>query len=130
MLLGFVLIVVLLFHPTPIKSLASKIESGNTTPTLKLKQYWMVFLKKGPAYETGRNDSLQQAHIRSIQQLVKAGKLVAAGPFTDDGDLRGIFIMDCADSMEVKNLVSKDPAVATGRFVFELKPWLTTGISQ
>ncbi|RFS19720.1 hypothetical protein DVR12_21725 [Chitinophaga silvatica] len=133
MLLGFVIIVMFTFHTTPIKSIASSIGSGtfsSISPTLRLKQYWMVFFKKGPAYQNGRSDSLQQAHIRNIEQLVKVGKLVVAGPFTDDGELRGIFIMDCKDSTEVISLVSKDPAVIMGKLTFEIKPWLTNGIGQ
>lgn len=128
LLLGFVLIVVFLFHPTPIKSITPNL-AGTKTVTQDLKQYWMVLLKKGPKYqESMNNDSLQQAHVHNIQQLVNTGKLVVAGPFTDDGDLRGIFIMDCQDSAEVNKLVNKDPAVAAGKLTFEIKPWLTNQI--
>lgn len=128
LLLGFVLIVVFLFHPTPIKSIAPNL-TGTKTVTQGLKQYWMVLLRKGPKYEEiARNDSLQQAHVHNIEQLVKNGQLIIAGPFTDNGELRGIFIMDCQDSVEVNKLVKKDPAVIAGKLTFEIKPWLTNVI--
>ncbi|MBO9727537.1 MAG: hypothetical protein J7623_02755 [Chitinophaga sp.] len=87
----------------------------------------MVFLKKGPQ----RNqDSLvaakiQQDHLSNITKMAEAGKLLVAGPFGNDEDLRGIFIMNCKDSLEVVSLVNADPAVKAGRLVFEVKPWWT-----
>lgn len=88
----------------------------------------MVFLRKG----TRRNQDsavaakIQQDHLANIHQLADAGKILVAGPFGNDEDLRGIFIMNCKDSLEVVSLVNRDPAVVAGRLVFEVKPWWTT----
>jgi uncharacterized protein YciI len=49
--------------------------------------------------------------------------LAIAGPFGDDGDWRGIFILDVATVEEAKAQVDRDPAVQAGRFVYEIHPW-------
>jgi uncharacterized protein YciI len=129
LLLGFLVIVMLSFHPTPLQSVAlkvlpPKVKSGATP---ELKRYWMVFLRKGPRrnQDTAVAAKIQRDHLANIGKLAEAGKIVVAGPFGDNGDLRGIFIMDCADSLEAVSLVNTDPAVAAGRLSFEIKPWWT-----
>ncbi len=57
--------------------------------------------------------------------MAAAGKLNVAGPFLDEGDLRGIFIFDCTDEIEVKLLCDSDPAIKSGRLVYEIHPWMT-----
>lgn len=92
-----------------------------------MKKYWMVLLKKGPNRNQNEADAnlIQKKHIANIEKLAKSGKLLVAGPFDDDGDLRGIFILDCADSTEAANLVKTDTAVITGRLSYEIKGWWT-----
>ena len=91
----------------------------------EMKRYWLVLLKKGP----NRNqDSLsavkiQAAHMSNINRLAKEGKLIMAGPIGVDDDLRGIFLMNCADSAEVENFVKTDSAVVTGRLIMKYYPW-------
>ena len=91
----------------------------------EMKRYWLVMLKKGP----NRNqDSLsaakiQTAHLANINRLVKEGKIIMAGPMGTDGDLRGIFIMNCSDSTEIERIVNTDSAVMTGRLKMEYYPW-------
>ena len=50
-------------------------------------------------------------------------KLVAAGPFMDDGQLRGVFVF-AATPEEARALASEDPAVKAGRLALELRPWM------
>jgi uncharacterized protein YciI len=93
-----------------------------------LKTYQMVFLYKG---ENRNQDSLevekiQAAHLANIKLLLEEGKLIVAGPFLDDTDLRGIFIFDCESENEVKELVETDPAIKAGRLRYEIHPWMTT----
>lgn len=129
LLLGFLVIVMLSFHPTPLQSVALNVlppkDKSGATP--ELKRYWMVFLRKGPRrnQDTAVAAKIQHDHLANINKLANAGKILLAGPFGDDGDLRGIFIMDCKDSLEVVSLVNTDPAVAAGRLTFEVKSWWT-----
>lgn len=90
-----------------------------------MKHYVMAFLKAGP----NRNqDSLmrieiQKGHMANIQRLADEGKLVMAGPFEDDGDIRGIFIFNVTTIEEAKVLTATDPAIQAGRLIMELHPW-------
>lgn len=99
----------------------------DSVPAMEIKQYWMVFLKEGPnrVQDTAAEIIIQRKHMSNIQRLTEEGKMVLAGPFGGDGALRGIFIMDCKDSMEVAELIKSDTAIATGRLDFEIKPWWT-----
>ncbi|HVI45898.1 MAG TPA: YciI family protein [Chitinophaga sp.] len=128
MLLGFLIVVVLSFHPTPLKNVVTTISApGKKTDVSNVKRYWMVFLKKGPQCNQPEEEAarIRQAQYENIARLVKAGKMLVTGPFDNEEDLRGIYIMDCKDSLEAVELVNTDPAVRAGRLVFEVKPWLT-----
>ena len=102
----------------------------NNTPKkaeYEMKQYWMVFLKKGPHrdHDSATASKIQEGHMANIDRLANEGKILVAGPFGDDGDLRGIFIMDCKDEAEVRTLCESDPAVKAGRLALEIHPWWT-----
>jgi uncharacterized protein YciI len=90
-----------------------------------MKRYWLVLLKKGPSrnQDSISAEKIQAAHMANINRLAKEGKLIMAGPIGIEDDLRGIFIMNCADSTEVENFVRTDSAVITGRLIMKYYPW-------
>jgi len=90
-----------------------------------MKHYVMAFLKKGPLRDQDSitASDIQKAHMANINRLADEGKLVTAGPFEDDGELRGIFIFNVATLEEAQVLTSTDPAVKAGRLIMELHPW-------
>lgn len=90
-----------------------------------MKQYVMAFLKRGPNRDRTReeSDKLQRAHLDNIGKLAEEGKLVLAGPFLREGDLRGIYIFDVKTEEEARALVETDPAIKAGSLVMELIPW-------
>lgn len=90
-----------------------------------MKKYVMAFLKKGPNRDLSKDEAnkLQAAHMENIGKLVEAGKLVLAGPFFGDGDLRGIYIFDVETVEEAEALTNTDPAIQAGSLVMELVPW-------
>ena len=49
--------------------------------------------------------------MANIKMLANSGKLMVAGPFGDDGNWRGIFILDCKDKDEAEKLLQTDPAI-------------------
>lgn len=92
-----------------------------------MKTYQMVFLYKGPNRNQDSVEAMriQKEHLNNIQRLSDEGKLIVAGPFLDDEDLRGIFIFDVESEAEVKELVETDLAIQTGRLRYEIRPWMT-----
>jgi uncharacterized protein YciI len=62
--------------------------------------------------------------MANINRLAELKKLIAAGPFGDDGRLRGIFVFRVGSSEEAKTLIETDPAVQAGRLAMEIHPWM------
>src|SRR5438132_5011504 len=61
----------------------------------ELTTVYFAFLRRGPKWTPGtpENDKLQKAHIANIERLAEMKKLVFAGPFGDDGNLREVFVL-------------------------------------
>ena len=97
----------------------------------KLVQFQMAIMKKGPKWDTtkteDRNAILQQ-HVAKAMSLLDSGKAVIAGPFTDDGDLAGIFILRAASAAEAAGWIGEDPAVKAGLMTSEMHPWFSEDI--
>jgi uncharacterized protein YciI len=90
-----------------------------------MKQYVIAFLKKGPnrSQDSTQRAEIQKAHLENITRLAKEGKLIIAGPFLDNTDIRGIFIFDVESVEEAEKLTETDPAVKAGVLSMELHPW-------
>ncbi|MEQ9298514.1 MAG: YciI family protein [Cyclobacteriaceae bacterium] len=90
-----------------------------------MRAYVMAFLKRGPNRDLDSLEAvnLQRAHMDNIQRLAKEGTLVLAGPFMDDGDVRGIYVFAVATVAEAEALTATDPAIQAGSLVMELHPW-------
>ncbi len=90
-----------------------------------MHKYVMAFLKRGSNRDLDSLESqnLQRAHLDNIGKLAESGKLVLAGPFLDDGDLRGIYIFRVETVEEAEKLTRTDPAIQAGSLVMEMHPW-------
>ncbi|MDN4164359.1 YciI family protein [Cytophagales bacterium LB-30] len=90
-----------------------------------MKQYVMAFLKSGPnrSQDSATAAQIQRAHMDNIGRMAEEGKLVLAGPFLDEQELRGIYIFDVRTIEEAEALTASDPAVQAGRLIMELHPW-------
>jgi len=63
-------------------------------------RYTLGLLVRGPAWtaeRTPRTDSIQAGHRANIRRMWEHGALLAAGPFEDGGDLRGVFVFRPGD---------------------------------
>ncbi len=92
----------------------------------EMTTYQVAFLRRGPAWTPGSTpelEKLQAAHLAHIGKMAESGKLIIAGPFSDGGDLRGMFIFRVDTLEEAKALAEQDPAVKAGRLVLEWHPW-------
>jgi len=95
---------------------------------LKMNGVYFGFLKKGPNRKDGDADKpeiqeLQKAHIANINRLADLKKLVVAGPFGDEGELRGIFVFRVNSLQEAQDLAATDPMIKIDRLRIELHPW-------
>jgi uncharacterized protein YciI len=91
-----------------------------------MKTYVLAFLKrgtKGDQYTAEEKADIQKGHMANITRLVEAKKMVLAGPFMDNGDLRGLFFFDVPTIEEAEQLVATDPAIIAGVLAMELKLW-------
>lgn len=92
----------------------------------EMTTYYVGFLYRGPKWtpeQTPDTEALQKAHLANIQKLAQEGKLLVAGPFTDGGDLRGLYVFRVASMAEAQALAETDPAVKAGRLRLEFHPW-------
>jgi len=91
----------------------------------EMKRFWLVHLMKGPIrnQDSVSRVKIQAAHIANIVRLAKEGKIIMAGPIGVEGELQGIFLMNCNDSTEVESYVNTDTAVITGRLIMKYYPW-------
>ena len=98
------------------------------TSPLTMETVYLGFLKKGPNRKEGDGDTpeikkLQDAHIANIVRLAKMKKMVMAGPFGDDGELRGIFVFRVSSMKEAQDLAATDPMIKIDRLRIDLHPW-------
>lgn len=90
-----------------------------------MRSYVMAMLKSGPNrdQDSATRSALQRAHLDNIKRLAEEGKLVMAGPFLDDSEIRGIYIFAVPTIEEAEELTLTDPAVKAGSLIMELHPW-------
>lgn len=90
-----------------------------------MRQYVFAYLKKGPNRNLPKEEAekLQRAHLDNITRLAEEGKLVLAGPFMDDTDIRGIYVFAVESLEEAEKIANSDPAIQAGSLELELHPW-------
>lgn len=90
-----------------------------------MKKYVMAFLKKGPNKDLDKDSAmkLEMAHLKNIEKMAKDGKLVLAGPFFGNQELRGIYIFNVESIIEAEELTGSDPAIQAGSLEMELLEW-------
>jgi uncharacterized protein YciI len=90
-----------------------------------MRRYVMALLKAGPnrGQDSTEAAQLQRAHLDNIKRMAEEGKLVMAGPFFDDWEVKGIYIFAVETVEEAEELTKTDPAVQAGRLEMELHPW-------
>ena len=97
-------------------------------PHQEMTTYYVAFLYRGPSWTpqvTPEVETLQKEHLANIGRLAAAGKLILAGPFSDDGKLRGMFVLQVGTLEEAKATCDTDPMVKAGRLAVELHPWFS-----
>lgn len=90
-----------------------------------MQQYYIVFLKKGQKRSQDSTEAaeLQEQHLAHLKRMAEEGYLSLAGPFGDDGDIRGIAIYNTPTQKMADSLARIDPMVKAGRLEVEIHPW-------
>jgi uncharacterized protein len=60
-------------------------------------------------------------HGKYIKQLLDEGKLLMAGPFTDNSGAE--IILKVNNEEAVQDIIKKDPAIINNIFTYEVKAW-------
>jgi uncharacterized protein YciI len=100
---------------------------GKPAKPLKMVPTYFAFITRGEkwtAEKTPATEEIQKGHMANINRLAEMKKLIAAGPFGDNGNLRGIFVFRAGSLEEAKALTATDPAVQSGRFAVDVHPWM------
>ena len=87
------------------------------------KTSFLVIYRPGPAWLVGKPVSEQplKEHGKYMLSLYVKGSMKLAGPLTDNAG--GAVVLAVADESEAKAIVTEDPAVKSGIFVYEMHPW-------
>lgn len=98
-------------------------QDGDTT--YMMKKYFLVVYTSGPNRNQSKEETskLQSAHLAHQGKMAEDKKLCLAGPMGDDGEWRGILILNVPNEKEAKDLIDNDPMVKAGRLEYILKPW-------
>ena len=104
---------------------------AKTEPAHKLVEFHMAILKRGPKWteaETPEAKRVQQEHVKYVISTLDTGKAIIAGPFTDDGEIIGVFVFRASSAAEAKAWAEADPSVAAGQYIVEMHPWWSEDI--
>lgn len=90
-----------------------------------MRQYVMCFLKTGPLKvdDAAKRAELMKGHFGMINRLADEGKLIVAGPFSNGGEYRGIYLFDVKTIEEAQKLTETDPSIKEGYFKVEFIKW-------
>jgi uncharacterized protein YciI len=103
-------------------------EAHRRDPDLKwtMKRHHLGLLRQATtaALPAADAERLQLEHLRYTRRLLDERKLLAAGPFTAEGEWRGVFVFNTESLEEARAWADADPAVKAGRLSVEIHPWL------
>lgn len=92
---------------------------------LQMMTYQMVLLRDGPnTAQSPDAEKIQLAHLDYLAKLNRERINLLYGPFLDEGDLRGLAVLDVPDADAARKLFAEDPHVKAGNLVVEVRPWM------
>jgi uncharacterized protein YciI len=88
--------------------------------------YFIGFLTRGagPAPAGTTTAALQKAHLANLTAMWNEGLLLASGPISDKGDLRGVVIFRGDDRAAVDKRMADDPMIKARLLDVALGPWI------
>lgn len=83
----------------------------------------MKYLALLTIVDAKKNQEIRPAHLKYADDLYKAGRVLAAGPFVDGKG--GLVIYECETDEEANQLAHNDPIVTSGARTVEVRAWQT-----
>ena len=107
---------------------APKAKEAAPAAAPKMEAYQLVLLRRGPRWtplQTPEIERLQEQHLGHLTKMGESGKMVIAGPFSDQADqtLRGMCLYRVGSLEEARKLAEADPMVQAGRLRVEVLSW-------
>lgn len=97
-------------------------------PDVRMSQYVVGIRRKGPSWTANLNTPegrrMIEGHIAVIKKMTATGKLVAAGPFGDPAELRGLLIFRECTIEQAREMAGEDPVVKSGQISIEFHTWM------
>jgi uncharacterized protein len=100
---------------------------ANPQTNFEMTTYQLGLARRGPEATTESTPETQRLwadHLANVFKLISTGKLGAAGPCMDGGNLNGVFVFQVGSIEEAKALVDTDPLVKAGILEVEFHPWM------
>ena len=93
-----------------------------------MESFQLVLLVRGSKWTpevTPATQELQKQHIAHLTRMGEEGRIVVAGPFSDQRDvtMRGACLYRVGSAEEARALAEQDPAVKAGRLRVEVVTW-------
>lgn len=89
-----------------------------------MKRFVFVNLVRGKKqFEKEERDRLIAGHMEFIGRVAAERKLVLAGPFFDNDDVRGIYVFDVDSIEKAREIVDGDPSIRAGVFEVQMRLW-------
>ena len=96
-------------------------------PQFRPTQYVVGIRHKGPSwiadFNTPEAKRLLEGHGAVIMKMITSGKLVAAGPFNDPNELRGLMLFRDCTLDQARDMANEDPVVKSGQISIEFHTW-------
>jgi uncharacterized protein YciI len=95
-------------------------------PPAATRVYYAAIVRKGPNWTSEQTPEIVrsgQEHRQYLENLLARGVVVLAGPFTDNGDIRGIYVFKVDSELAAKKLCDAAPLVKSRRLLVEIHPW-------
>jgi uncharacterized protein len=106
---------------------ASLLAPAPQEQAIAMTTYQMVFLNKGPNYDAVAKSAdaqkVQQEHLAGLVALNARRTNLLFGPLLDEGDLRGILVMDVPTPEAAAKALAGDPYVQSGAMTVSVRPW-------
>jgi len=97
-------------------------------PPFEMESNQLVLLMRAPTWKKlpqAEAEALQARHMAHLTAMGESGKMVIAGPFSNQADpaFRGACIYRVATPEEARSLAEQDPIVKAGQLRVEVVTW-------